>query len=335
MHSKKNTDQNKPDFSVTRKAFLKQSSLSLLGLSLLPFGASALNFSNTHVSNTRRDNYDNDEMMIRSIAYNIFNGCIGYKGINGHNLPEGEKYDLVRKARELGQISKRIALQLALYNPNLINFSEAPEKSVVAMMANWLGMDYAYFPSSDYKGSFPGAILSHYNIISYENRPFVGKGSKDLFTRHWGKAILRLPSNNKLISVHSAHLWYKGDKEGTQIRLREIDELIKAIDFDLKNNVDSVILQGDLNHQPGSPEYKALEEGGTVDLFNKVGEGKGNTTRANGLVKRIDYIRAKGDIVNKMSRYKVLFEGDFRMYSDDPRSFALSDHLPVLGEFQL
>ena len=333
MSEKTNKTSQPAEGAISRKSFLKQSTLSLLGLSsmgVLPLG---LGKQNPVEKLSRKSN--NDDNILRTIAYNVFNGCIGYKGINGRELEAGEEYDLVRKARELGQIPKRIALQLALYNPNLVNFSEAPERSVVAMIADMLGMNYAYFSSSDYKGSFPGAILSHYDIISHENRPFVGEGSKDLFTRHWGKAILRLPANNQLIAVHSAHLWYKGDEEGTQIRLREIAELIKAIDFDLKNNVQSVILQGDLNHRPDSPEYKALEKGGLVDLFNRKGEGNGYTTRSYGPQRRIDYIRAKGPLVDKMSKYKVLFEGDFRINNDDPRSFALSDHLPVLGEFQL
>jgi hypothetical protein len=30
-----------------------------------------------------------------------------------------------------------------------------------------------------------------------------------------------------------------------------------------------------------------------------------------------------------------LFEGSFRMNNEDPKGFALSDHIPVLADFEL
>src|SRR5690606_27885684 len=138
MSCNKSTIQVNAHGSVTRKTFLKQSSLSLLGLSLLPFAASPLNFNNNQAGYSKNDNDDNDEKRMRSIAYNIFNGCIGYKGINGRELPTGENSDLVKTARDMGQISQRIMLELALYKPNIINFSEGPKEDVVAKMAKML-----------------------------------------------------------------------------------------------------------------------------------------------------------------------------------------------------
>ena len=333
MSNKENLNQAKSDISVTRKAFLKQSSLSLLGVSLLPLGAFAQGVKNSGASFDRNANHHIDEKKLRTISYNIFNGCIGYKGINGKELPAGENSDLVKTARDMGQISQRIMLELALYNPNIINFSEGPSEEVVAKMAKILNLNYAYFP-----GGFPGAILTTYEIISSENRPFQNKSSnnpKELFTRHWGKAKLRLP-NGKPLTVHSAHLWpFRKEENDTQIRLKEIKELVASIKFDLANNSDSVILQGDLNHTPDTQEYKNLNGAGLVDTFTIKGTGNGYTTDAIKPTKRIDYIYAIGSLSKQITNHTPLFEGSFRMNNEDPKGFALSDHLPVLADFEL
>ena len=247
MPENKSTIQIKAQRPVTRKTFLKQSSLSLFGLSLLPFNASSLTFDDQVIC-SKKDNEGSNEKRLRSITYNVFNGCIGYKGINGHELPPGENSDLVKTARDMGQIPQRIMLELALYKPNIVNFSEGPAEDVVAKMAKMLDLNYAFFP-----GGFPGAILTTYEIIGSENRPFQNKtrnNPKELFTRHWGKAKLRLP-DGKIITIHSAHLWpFKKEENDTRVRLAEIEELIASIKYDLGNNSDAVLLQGDLNHTP-------------------------------------------------------------------------------------
>jgi endonuclease/exonuclease/phosphatase family metal-dependent hydrolase len=311
---------------------LKHSSLSLLGLSLLPFGASSLDFTKDAAVDIEKNEHGNDEKRMRSIAYNIFNGCIGYKGINGKALPP-ENSDLVKTARDMGQISQRIMLELALYKPNIINFSEGPSEEVVAKMAKMLDLNYAYFP-----GGFPGAILTTYEIISSENRPFQNKSNnnpKELFTRHWGKAKLRLP-NGKPIVVHSAHLWpFKKEENDTQIRLKEIKELVASIKYDLTNNSDSVLLQGDLNHTPDTQEYKNLNNAGLIDTFTAAGSGDGYTTNSIKPSKRIDFIYAIGALSKQIKECMPLFQGNFRMNNEDPKGFALSDHIPVLADFEL
>lgn len=311
---------------------MKHSSLSLLGLSLLPFGASSLDFTKDAAVDIEKNEHGNDEKRMRSIAYNIFNGCIGYKGINGKALPP-ENSDLVKTARDMGQISQRIMLELALYKPNIINFSEGPSEEVVAKMAKMLDLNYAYFP-----GGFPGAILTTYEIISSENRPFQNKSNnnpKELFTRHWGKAKLRLP-NGKPIVVHSAHLWpFKKEENDTQIRLKEIKELVASIKYDLTNNSDSVLLQGDLNHTPDTQEYKNLNNAGLIDTFTAAGSGDGYTTNSIKPSKRIDFIYAIGALSKQIKECMPLFQGNFRMNNEDPKGFALSDHIPVLADFEL
>ena len=335
----KNTTRVKAEVAVTRKTFLKQSSLSLLGLSLLPFGASSLGVNDEQAGYSGRNSDGSNEKRLRSITYNVFNGCIGYKGINGRELPPGDDSILVKTARDMGQIPKRIMLELALYQPNIINFSESPNEGVVAEMAKMLNLNYAFFPGAkNGEGHFPGSILTTYEIVSSETRPFVNKSRNDpqeLFTRHWGKAKLRLP-NGKNIIVHSAHLWpFKKEENDTRIRLNEIKELVAAIKHDLANNSDTVLLQGDLNHTPDTEEYKSLKSAGLVDAFIAAGSGDGNTTNSIKPSKRIDFIYAIGTLSGHIKSCMPLFEGDFRMNNEDPKGFALSDHLPVLADFEL
>jgi len=142
--------------------------------------------------------------------------------------------------------------------------------------------------------------------------------------------------NGKMITVHSAHLWpFKKEANDTRIRLNEIKELVAAINDDLSNNSESVLLQGDLNHSPDMEEYQSLRNAGLVDTFLVAGSGEGYTIDSIKPSKRIDFIYAKGALAGRVKRYKSLFEGNFRMNNEDPKSFALSDHLPVLVDFEL
>lgn len=331
----------KMDYIMNRKTFLKKSSLSLLGLSTLPsITANTMRNVFTEEVIGAKQTEKTPEKTIRTIAYNIFNGGIGYKGINGHALPEGEESLLVKAARDKGQIPKRIMLELALYDPHIINFSESAKEFVVANMAKYINYNYVHFTGGkNGLGNYPGSILTPFEIVYSENRPFVNKEANDsdeLFTRHWGKAYIRLP-NGELISVHSAHLWpFNKEKKDGEIRLAEIDEILKSIDYDLKHNVKSVLLQGDLNHAPDTPEYKKYIDGGMLDTFDKARvKDNLNTVNSIKLTRRIDYIFAKGKIQNQVSDHRVLFEGNFRTNNDDPMSYALSDHLPVLMEFEI
>lgn len=324
--------EDKSKSSITRKAFLKHSTISLLGLSLIP--TLGLSSGNKHPHIIGKDNNDD---ILRTIQYNVFNGCIGYKDINGRELPADEQYDLVRAARNLGQVPRRIVLQLALYKPDIISFSEAPDEKTIAEMAGWLNMNYAYFPGAkDGKGHYPGSILTNYEIVSSENRPFVDKVNNDekLFTRHWGKAKLRL-TNGEMITVHTSHLWPFTKNGGQAIRLEEIDQLLKSIHYDMAHDTKSVLLQGDLNSLPDTPEHTELTSGGLIDTFAKVGTGDGYTVTSNDPRARIDYIYAAGPIAGKVVKSEPLYEGDFRLNNADPKGFALSDHIPVLSGFKM
>ena len=251
---------------------------------------------------------------LRVIAYNIY-GCTGWPR------------DRAQRAAVKGQIPARLAQELALYEPDIINFSESPGESVVKDIAKRLGMQYVFFPSA---GNWPGALLSRYKITAAQNVPLrQSERPQDLFTRHWGRATVQVPDAGPLI-VHSAHLHPSVDPK---TRLREIPRMLEAMEQDFQANR-SMLLMGDLNHNPDTQEYKLWIDAGWVDTFAKVGKGKGFTIKADKPQHRIDYVMAAGWMVKQVLSSKPLFEGAFRTNQADPASFALSDHLPQFALFE-
>nr|WP_261340199.1 endonuclease/exonuclease/phosphatase family protein [Rhodopirellula baltica] len=222
-------------------------------------------------------------------------------------------------------MAKRLAMELALYDPDIINFSESPSEKLTKEVAELLGMNHVRFPSG---GNWPGTLLSKSKISDSQNAPMNGERPKELFTRHWGRALVELPNDEPLI-VHSAHLYPTPEPT---IRLREIRAMIKSMKSDLDSGR-SMLLIGDLNHSPDTDEYKLWKDAGWIDTFAKVGEGNGFTIKADNPEWRIDYVFATGPIAKRVGESRPLFEGAFRVNNEDEKSYALSDHLPQLAVF--
>lgn len=253
---------------------------------------------------------------LRVIAYNVYN-CTGW--------PKDRA--LAKKATALGQMPDRFAMELALYEPDIINFSESPNEAVVEQIARRLDMNFVRFPSG---GNWPGTLLSRYEIVDSQNVPLVdGTRPRDLFTRHWGRATVNVPGGDPLI-VHSAHLHPSPEPD---IRLREIPLMLDSMRADLDAGR-SMLLIGDLNHSPDTKEYRLWMGAGWTDTFAKVGEGSGLTIKSDEPQWRIDYVMAAGPIAERIVESRSLFEGAFRTNVADPQSFALSDHLPQLAVFE-
>lgn len=251
---------------------------------------------------------------LRVIAYNVY-GCSGW--------PKDRV--LAKKAVAQGQMAKRLALELALYEPDIINFSESPGEAITKEVAKLLGMRHIRFPSA---GNWPGTLLSKYEIIDSKNVPLGYDRPKELFTRHWGRATIKLPDGKSLI-VHSAHLHPAADPS---IRLEEIKAMLAAMKGDVEAG-HSMLLIGDLNHVPDTEEYKLWVNAGWTDTFAKVGKDKGLTFTADTPEYRIDYIMAAGPITKRLKESRPLFEGAFRLNIADKQSFALSDHLPQFAVY--
>jgi endonuclease/exonuclease/phosphatase family metal-dependent hydrolase len=253
---------------------------------------------------------------LRVIAYNIYGG----KG-----WPQ--ERPLARQAVAKKQMAKRLALELELYAPDIICFSESPSEAITREIAQLLGFNHVRFPSG---GSWPGTLLSRFEITQSQNAPLGFQRPPKLFTRHWGRAELLMPDQETLI-VHSAHLFPTADPVN---RLAEIREMVKSMQADLQSGK-SMLLIGDLNHEPDTAEYKLWMEAGWIDTFAKIGVGEGPTIKADVPERRIDYVMAAGKIANQIVESRPLFEGGFRLNLEDPQSFALSDHLPQLAVFDL
>jgi endonuclease/exonuclease/phosphatase family metal-dependent hydrolase len=290
------------DTKQTRRMLLKQASLA--GFALLGANASTLQ------ADEKKDN------TLRVLAYNVYE-CTGWP----------KERALGKLATKLGQMPARFAHELSLYAPDIINFSESPKEPVVQAIAKLLGMNYVMFPSGV---KWPGALLSRFEITNPQNAPLKGARPEDLFTRHWGRAEVKLPSGEALI-VHSAHLRPPPE---TEIRVREIKAMLETMQADLQAKR-SMLLLGDLNHPPLPPEYPLWRDAGWTDTFAAVGKGEGLTIKSDKPDLRIDYVLATGPIAKQVTEARPLFEGAFRVNNDDTESFALSDHLPQLAVFDL
>lgn len=251
---------------------------------------------------------------LRVLTYNIYAG-------NGWPSDRAR----AKQAVAAGQMPRRLALELALHKPDIINFSESPSEEFTQEVAELLGMNHVRFPSG---GNWPGTLLSRFEIIDSHNVPLDGERPQDLFTRHWGRATIKLPSGEPLI-VHSAHLFPVADPT---VRLKEISAMLASMKADTDARR-SMLLIGDLNHGPDTEEYKRWMEAGWIDVFSKAGQGAGLTFRSDIPEWRIDYVMATGPIAEQAVSCRPLFEGDFRLHIADQESFALSDHLPVLAVF--
>lgn len=258
---------------------------------------------------------DSKPKPLRVIAYNIYK-CTGWP----------HQRQLAQQAVAKGQMAKRLAMELALHDPDIINFSESPSEQLTKEVAELLGMNHVRFPSG---GNWPGTLLSKFEIIDSQNAPMNGERPKELFTRHWGRATVKLPNGDPLV-VHSAHLYPTADPS---VRLREIRAMIESMKLDLDAGK-SMLLIGDLNHSPDTEEYKLWIDAGWTDTFAKVGNGKGLTIKADIPKWRIDYVMAAGPIADQVTESRPLFEGAFRLNINDKESFALSDHLPQLAVFE-
>ena len=257
---------------------------------------------------------DKTPLSLRVISYNVY-ACKGWP----------DDRPLAKKAVKDGQMAKRLAMELALYEPDIINFSESPTEAIAKEVAGHLGMNHVRFPSG---GSWPGTLLSRFEITESENVPLGRERPKELFTRHWGQGAIKLPNGESLI-VHSAHLYPGADPT---IRLKEVKAMLASMKDDLDAGR-SMLLIGDLNHGPDTEEHKLWIDAGWTDTFSKVGKGEGLTIRADTPRKRIDYVMATGPIANQIIESRPLFEGAFRLNVADESAFALSDHLPQLAVF--
>ncbi|WP_425617457.1 endonuclease/exonuclease/phosphatase family protein [Anatilimnocola sp. NA78] len=255
-----------------------------------------------------------DAKELRVIAYNVYE-CTGWP----------KERAMGKRATALGQMPARFAQELALYEPDIIAFSESPAESVTKEIARLLKMHHVRFPSG---GKWPGTLLSRYEILESQNAPLGFERPKDLFTRHWGRAVIKLPHTE--LVLHSAHL---NPFPESDVRMQEIPAMLKTMVADQMAGR-SMLVIGDLNHQPLPPEYPLWEKAGWIDTFTQLNKTAGLTFRSDTPEKRLDYILAYGPIAKQLVEARPLWEGAFRVNNADEQSFALSDHVPQFARFE-
>jgi endonuclease/exonuclease/phosphatase family metal-dependent hydrolase len=260
---------------------------------------------------------------LRFIQYNI-------RSFEGY----ATNWDRCTEAVKCGQMVERFALELALYDPDLICLEEVPSEAIAARLAARMGMHYAHFKggwkSEGWPEGISGAVLSKYPILEAKPHPSLNWTDRpeDLFTRFWGRVVLDTPGGP--LAVHAMHGYHADSK----IRLRELAEVLPVVQKDVQAGK-SVILMGDLNHEPNSREYAQIVAAGLADSFTGLTGTDLLTYPSTVRKERIDYIWSAGPISKRLKSAKVLFEGAFRTNPNDPESFALSDHVPVLAVFSM
>ncbi|HBJ38772.1 MAG TPA: hypothetical protein DDZ51_29280, partial [Planctomycetaceae bacterium] len=88
---------------------------------------------------------DSQRKTLRVIAYNVY-GFIGWP----------QQRNLAKHAVAKRQMAKRLSMELALHDPDIINFSESPEEELTKEVAELLGMNHVRFASG---GNWPGTLL--------------------------------------------------------------------------------------------------------------------------------------------------------------------------------
>lgn len=259
----------------------------------------------------------------RSISYNVL-ACGGYP----RTKENGDRLDAAAD-----QLLARFVQELTLYRADVLSFSESILRPDAERAAKLLDMQFAWFAPGvpSFKGypiGFPGTLFTRHHIVESENAPYAKGRTPDaaLFTRHWGRAVVKTPDDT--IAFFSGHL----NPQRQDVRMAEITEMLAVMTPVIKSG-QSVLLHGDLNHRPDTPEYARWIDAGLTDCFAAKGTGQPFTSNSIEPRGRIDYIWAAGPLAARLRDCRALFEGAFRTNPADPLSFALSDHLPVLADF--
>lgn len=252
-------------------------------------------------------------MTLRTITYNVLQ-CSGFWSRDAE--------ERAARAFPADAAAERFASALAPFDADIVTLCESPAPEVSEAIAAALGLRALTFPSPR---DWPGTLMTRLEVVSADVQP--ARASEDVFTRHRGVATLRLEDGAEL-ALHSVHL-HPNDEE---VRAREQRALLEALRDDLEAGR-SVLLQGDLNHRPDMPEYAGWTAAGLVDAAAGAG-AESHSFRADLPMARIDYVWAGGPLAARSIEARTLAEPPFTARTaEDSTAPPLSDHLPVLAEF--
>lgn len=264
-----------------------------------------------------------DPFHFRSITYNV----LAFRG-----YPDDDNTRVAIQIRR-EQHPELTARALAEYKPDIITLQEGPPEALVARFAKELGMNYVWFPggwegNDEYPGGFPGAVITRFPIIESENRPSAGDPHPEaLFTRHLGRAVLDTPAGK--LHVITTHL-HAQSARAREREIAEIDKLARQL-----RETAPVLIQGDMNHRETSDEYALWKPAGLVDAnaaLNLTEIGTFSSVQPRIHIDR--FFTHKDDPLRPVEGH-VLNTGAFIIHPDDPASYALSDHIPVMIDFEM
>lgn len=210
---------------------------------------------------------------------------------------------------DLEQIARSIEEQ----NPSIVTLQEVSRGWVIAGgtdMATWLAqrldMRVAYTPAADRQ--FGNVVLTNLPITSITRLALpYGAGPQE---RSALSVDIALPSGP--LRVTSVHLQNKGE-DRIPTRLGQIDTLLTA-----QTDVPVLIIAGDFNAQPGSPEINEMTGAGFFSAQDASGDPLALTGPSINPVKRIDWVFGRGVT---FSNTEVLSDA------------LSSDHLPLVVIF--
>ncbi|NJN83067.1 MAG: endonuclease, partial [Caldilineaceae bacterium] len=186
---------------------------------------------------------------------------------------------------------EEMAQAIEAENPDVVLLQEVARGWLIygsLDMLEWLsqrlGMAYVYAPTT---GPLWGnAILSRLPIENVEQHTLP---PRDLLLRRGFVTAQVDTGGDRPLNVIDTHLHNPDD--GSDVRVHQVETLL-----DYVQDLSGVVLAGDLNAEPDSPEMKMLEAAGLRDAVAEAGVLPDFTFPSRGASKRIDYIWLSPDL---------------------------------------
>ncbi|RJK92829.1 metal-dependent hydrolase [Vallicoccus soli] len=234
-------------------------------------------------------------------SYNIHHGV----GVDG-------RLDLERIAREVRATGADV---VGLQEVDRHWGERSGFRDQAAELARMLRMHVAYGANLDLDPLQPGQPRRQYGTAVLSDRPIL-EARNTLLPRTGGReqrGVLEVLVNVRGVPlrVFGTHLQHDSQQERL-LQVAALKEVIGTPD-------ESVVVVGDLNARPGTPEIDALLED-LVDAWAEAGVGDGYTLPAEDPTARIDYVMHSGDVVARTAAV-LATEG--------------SDHRPVVADLAL
>lgn len=238
---------------------------------------------------------------VRVASYNIHHAV----GVDG-------RLDLARIAREIEESGADV---IGLQEVDRHWSERSDFRDQAAELARALQMHVVYGANLDREPLAPGqprrqygtAILSDAPILESRNTLLPRTGNNE--QRGLLEALVNV--RGVPVRVFNTHLQHNSQQERLA-QIAAVSDLIGVPD-------ESVVLVGDLNARPESPEIDQITQD-LVDAWVEAGVGDGYTISAERPYARIDYVLHSGDVI---ARSAVVLATDG------------SDHLPVVADLEL